>query len=200
MPGGAIGGPRDQRRNTASSTDRKHLFLLPVSNLKPIKGHDVLLEAVARPGADASRWCMVLVGEDYQTASCSVTRHTADAGRRCPLHPPVICGSAEPRQYSVYLTRDPYGDRLAQRRHFVSAGGPPNLENRPEIWYLPGSYRAERGCRGRGWVRTKVAADGREERRGLATNVSAIGNRGHGHLADRVGRATTAGPPDGRRP
>jgi len=53
------------RRRLGLPPDR--LVVLSVGNLKPIKGHDVLLEAVARPGADAPRWCVVLVGEDHRS-------------------------------------------------------------------------------------------------------------------------------------
>jgi glycosyltransferase involved in cell wall biosynthesis len=53
----------EKRRRLDLPADR--LVVLSVGNLKPIKGHDVLLEAVRRLGSDADRLTVVLVGEDY---------------------------------------------------------------------------------------------------------------------------------------
>jgi glycosyltransferase involved in cell wall biosynthesis len=51
------------RRRLDLPDDR--LIVLSVGNLKPIKGHDVLLEALAALGDDARRLCLVLAGRDY---------------------------------------------------------------------------------------------------------------------------------------
>ncbi|MFH1417988.1 MAG: glycosyltransferase family 4 protein [Planctomycetota bacterium] len=51
------------RRRLELPADR--FIVLTVGNLKPIKGHDVLLKAVRKLGADADRMTFVLVGRDY---------------------------------------------------------------------------------------------------------------------------------------
>ncbi len=51
------------RRRLHLPTDR--FIVLTVGNLKPIKGHDVLLKAVRELGSNAERMTFVLVGRDY---------------------------------------------------------------------------------------------------------------------------------------
>lgn len=51
------------RRRLGLPEDR--LLVLSVGSLKPVKGHDVLLEAFRRLGDDADRATLLLVGRDY---------------------------------------------------------------------------------------------------------------------------------------
>jgi len=65
------------RRRLGLPEDR--LIVLSVGNLKPVKGHDVLLEAFRRLGEDAERATLLLVGGDYLGGELQrwVDRHLA---------------------------------------------------------------------------------------------------------------------------
>lgn len=70
------------RRGLALPTDR--FVVLSVGNLKPIKRHGVLLEAIRRLGTEARQLCAVFIGEDYLEGRLQrwVGRHLSDCDIR----------------------------------------------------------------------------------------------------------------------